>query len=278
MQLQEQQQQQHQQHQHQQQHQQQQQQQQAQQQITRRNVSTEKNNLRINLSTGTNNLRINLSTGTNKSGNKKNEPKKTLLNEFGSIIGNNNYNSNQFNNNINNNINNNNNKPKKSKTPCEEKMETLGVTSDNVPLPYMYMKFKESNNSNNSKKKTLEIFYHPRHSREKIATIEIKSQDENNKKDDEKDKLKVIINPLIGQYTMNYFIIMNVANLFWYSSQYTRNKKEYDKLFNTKKDTLKKFDKDVYIFDRFDKLRIIDDKMMLLLDNVFTKINVVNRQ
>ena len=172
-------------------------------------------------------------------------------------------------------------------------METLGVTADNVPLPYMYMTFKEDNSN---KKKTLEIFYHPRHSREKIATIQIISQDENNKgdttglldktkkifksigKDKEKDKLKVIINPLIGQYTMNYFIIMNVANLFWYSSQYTRGKKEYEKLFNTEKKTLKKFDKDVYIFDRFDKLRIIDDKMMLLLDNVFTKINVVNRQ
>ena len=162
----------------------------------------------------------------------------------------------------------NNSKTVPNKTPCEEKMEGLDVSITPLGLPYLHTTL-------NKEKNILKIYYHPRHTNENIATIKVYELDKKkkNKKDKEKFKLQILLNPLVGEYTMNYFIVMIIANLFWYCKEYSVSKNEVEKLFNVKPETLRKFKSDVVIFDRFDKLRIINDKMINMLDQVFTRVN-----
>ena len=155
-----------------------------------------------------------------------------------------------------------------NKTPCEEKMEGLDVSITPLGLPYLHTTL-------NKEKNILKIYYHPRHTNENIATIKVYELDKKNKnkKDKEKFKLQILLNPLVGEYTMNYFIVMIIANLFWYCKEYSVSKNEVEKLFNVKPETLRKFKSDVVVFDRFDKLRVINDKMINMLDQVFTRVN-----
>ena len=155
---------------------------------------------------------------------------------------------------------------------CSEKIKTLGINTNeeyfnNNLLPFMYMKYDSK-----SKNKKLTLNYHPRHSQENIAVISaVKDPDE--KEYGDKKKLNVVINPNIGQYTMNYFIVMIISNLFWYCISYKLSKDAFKKMFSVKDSILKEFDKSPTIFSKFDKIRLIDSKMNRILDYIFRKIS-----
>ena len=130
----------------------------------------------------------------------------------------------------------------------------------------MYMKYDSS-------KKKLTINYHPRHTQENIATITaVKDPDE--KEYGDKKKLNIIINPNIGQYTMNYFIIMIISNLFWYCISYKLSSDSFKKMFNVTEEKIKELDKSTSIFSKFDNIRLIDSKMNRILDYIFKHINL----
>jgi hypothetical protein len=120
-----------------------------------------------------------------------------------------------------------------------------------------------------SSTKKLKINYHPRHSQENIAVIEVVIDKSNL---EQKEKLNIIINPEIGQYTMNYFIVMVIANLFWYCVNYKLSSDAFTSMFNVSKETLADFDESSTIFTKFDKIKLIDSKMNSLLDYVFKRI------
>jgi hypothetical protein len=153
---------------------------------------------------------------------------------------------------------------------CSEKIKTLGINTNeeyfnNNLLPFMYMNY-------DSKNKKLTLNYHPRHSQENIAVISaVKDPDE--KEYGDKKKLNVVINPNIGQYTMNYFIVMIISNLFWYCISYRLSKNAFKTMFSVKDSILKEFDKSPSIFSKFDKIRLIDSKMNRILDYIFRKIS-----
>ena len=181
---------------------------------------------------------------------------------------NNGHNNKNINNENNNNENNNN---ENNSNECSDKIRSLSVNTENDyfnnnMLPFMYMKY-------DGKKKKLTINYHPRHTQENIATI-TEEKDPDEKEYGDKKRLNVIINPDIGQYTMNYFIIMIIANLFWYCISYKLSSSSFKKMFNVSNKKMDEFDKSSSVFSKFDKIRLIDSKMNRILDYIFKHINL----
>jgi hypothetical protein len=220
-------------------------------------------------------------SGTSTSENKKLKNKKARIanveqeNEIIQNGGDNSKTTKTNNMNINHNYNNKNinenNSDENNSNECSNKIKSLSVNTEddyfnNNILPFMYMTY-------DSKDKKLTINYHPRHTQENIAVIRaVKDPDE--KEYGDKKRLDVIINPDIGQYTMNYFIIMIIANLFWYCISYRLSSDSFKKMFSVKEEKIKEFDESSAVFSRFDKIRLIDGKMNRILDYIFKHINI----
>ena len=123
-----------------------------------------------------------------------------------------------------------------------------------------------------SSKERLSLNYHPRHSQENIAVISA-VEDPDEKEYGKKKKLNIVINPDVGQYTMNYFIVMIISNLFWYCYSYKLSSDNFKKMFNISKEKMEEFNKSQSVFAKSDNLRVIDAKMNRILGYIFRKIN-----
>ena len=203
--------------------------------------------------------------------NKNSKNSKTKTNNMNINHSHNNSNHGNSNNNSNH-INGNNNNGNNNGNECSDKIRSLSVNTEddyfnNNILPFMYMKYESK-----GKIQKLSVNYHPRHTQENIAVI-IAEPDPDEKEYGDKKRLNVIINPDIGQYTMNYFIIMIIANLFWYCVSYRLSSDSFKKMFSVKKEKVEEFDKSSAVFSRFDKIRLIDSKMNRILDYIFKQIN-----